>query len=87
MDNKCAFDIGGVRCAALTKRSCSGCTFRQTEEELRAGREKTTARLSTLPDEQQSQIFEKYLNGDNRKKWEVSDRYDKRRKHQAACAH
>ena len=85
--SKCAFDIGGVRCIALNKMACQECSFRQTEEELKQGREKSNARISTLPDEQQEKIFDLYLNGENRKKWEVAERHDKRRKHQAACAH
>lgn len=85
--DKCAFDIGGAKCAALTKMACSGCHFRQTEEELREGREKATARIKTLPVDQQYHINTMYYCDYNRQKWEGDDGIDKRRKHQAACAH
>ena len=83
--SKCAFDIGGARCAALKKMDCSGCTFRQTEEELREGREKAAARIETLPEEQQYHIETMYYCDYNRAKWE-GEFVDKRRKHQTACA-
>jgi hypothetical protein len=84
--DKCAFDIGGAKCAALKKRACSGCAFRQTEEELRAGREKASARIGTLPEAQQDHINMMYYCDYNRAKWE-GDFNDKRRKHKTACAY
>lgn len=85
--SKCAFDIGGAKCAALTKMKCDKCSFRRSEDELRAGREKASARIGTLPEEQQKHINTMYYNDYNRHKWEGDDGIDKRRKHQAACAH
>lgn len=84
--DKCAFDVGGARCAALKKMACKGCSFRQSEEELREGREKATARIKTLPVDQQYRINTMYYCDYNRAKWE-GKLNDKRRKHQAACAH
>ena len=84
--SKCAFDIGGAKCAALNKMACNGCSFRQTEEELREGREKAAARIETLPEAQQSHIEDMYYSDYNKAKWE-GEFIDKRRKHQAACAH
>lgn len=84
--SKCAFDIGGARCAALTKRVCAKCSFRQTEEELRAGRKKADERIQTLDSAHRLHIYHLYHNYENKKKWEVS-KGDKRRMHKTACAH
>ena len=83
---KCAFDIGGARCAALTRMACAKCSFRQTEEELRAGRKKADERISTLDSAQRLHIYDLYHNYENKKKWEVA-KDDKGRKHKTACAH
>lgn len=84
--DKCAFEVGCV-CAALTKKKCDKCSFRRSEEDLREGRRKASERIKTLPEEQQKHIASTYYNDYNRQKWEGDDGIDKRRKHQAACAH
>ena len=57
--NKCAFDKDG-KCSALNKKDCKGCSFYKTEEEVRIGREKATARIKTLPKDIQRHIKLKY---------------------------
>ena len=57
--NKCAFD-NGDKCNAMTEKKCLGCKFRKTEEELKAGREKSLARLETFPLAWKMHIKRKY---------------------------
>lgn len=56
---KCVFNKG-KKCSALTPKKCKNCSFRKTEAELNAGREKARERLESLPKEQQDAIMRKY---------------------------
>ena len=44
----CVFDIGNC-CGCLTVKSCGGCRFRKTKEELERGRAMAKHRLETIP--------------------------------------
>ena len=56
---KCVFE-NGSKCVALTEKHCEGCSFRKTKKEVKESREKTRKRISSLPEEQQRYIHEKY---------------------------
>lgn len=56
---RCAFDRGTL-CTALSEKKCHKCSFRKTQEELDAGRERAEQRINTLPEEQQDHIRFKY---------------------------
>lgn len=58
MEN-CVFNKG-KKCSALTPKKCKNCSFRKTEEELTAGREKARERLESLPREQYEALMRKY---------------------------
>lgn len=60
MNNNCAFERNEYTCAALSVKSCKGCPFFKTQEELDAGRERADERIATLPEEQQEHIKKKY---------------------------
>lgn len=60
--DKCAFDNGN-KCHAVTDKVCLGCKFRKTKEELKAGREKASARLMTLDRTLLNEIKQKYYTG------------------------
>lgn len=62
--NHCAFDKGD-KCAALLTRNCENCSFRKTEEELIAGRQKAKEMLEKLPEEHRKAIEEKYYGRGN----------------------
>ena len=55
---KCVFN-NGKKCSALAPKKCKNCSFRKTEAELNAGREKARKRLESLPKEQQDDILKK----------------------------
>ena len=55
----CAFDRDN-ECDALTTKQCVGCRFNKTEYELKAGREKATKRILSLPKSTQIRIARKY---------------------------
>lgn len=61
MAEKCVFKMDG-RCLCLTRRSCGGCSFKKTKEQLDEGRDKALERIRTLPGEHQTAIYEKYYN-------------------------
>lgn len=56
---KCVFN-NGKKCSALVPKKCKNCSFRKTEAELNAGREKARKRLESLPEEQRDAIMRKY---------------------------
>ena len=56
---KCVFN-NGKKCSALVPKKCKDCSFRKTEAELNAGREKARKRLESLPEEQRDAIMRKY---------------------------
>ena len=58
--NNCAFDRD-CECSALSVKTCEGCSFFKTKEELIASRERATERVNSLPPEQRSRIFNKYF--------------------------
>lgn len=58
--NNCAFERGR-ECSALNVKTCEGCSFFKTKEELIASRERATERVNSLPPEQRSRIFNKYF--------------------------
>lgn len=58
MEN-CVFNKGR-KCLALSTKKCENCTFRKTEAELKAGREKARERLESLPKDQYDAIMKKY---------------------------
>lgn len=62
----CAFDNGNS-CLVLNEKTCSGCTFYKTEEQLNEGRKKVDRLLKRLPPEQQRHYDEKYHNTRTRK--------------------
>lgn len=84
--DKCAFDVGGTKCAALTQRRCTGCPFCKTVEDLQRGRDKAMERIESLPNDQYAHIMEVYYSDYSKSRW-GGEVIDKRRKHQAACAH
>ena len=45
---KCAFDLGNERCDALHSKSCDGCRFRKTKEQLVESRRKSEERLDSI---------------------------------------
>ena len=57
--SNCVFDRGR-KCSALTPKKCKNCSFRKTEAELNAGREKARERLESLPQAQYDAIMRKY---------------------------
>ena len=59
MEN-CVFDRGGRKCEVLSCKKCEKCSFRKTEEELKAGRDRAEKRLEKLPKEQHDAIQRKY---------------------------
>ena len=46
---KCAFDFGGQKCLALTKKECEGCCFYKTIEQVELSRQATERRLDSIP--------------------------------------
>ena len=60
MDNKCAFEVNGQHCTALSVKDCAGCVFFKTYDELERGRERADNRIDKLPEEQQDHIKQKY---------------------------
>lgn len=60
MNNICAFERDEYSCSALCVKSCKGCHFFKTQEELDAGRDRADDRIATLPEEQQEKIKKKY---------------------------
>ena len=61
MMDKCAFDRDDM-CTALDEKSCLGCRFRKTEQELYEGRVKAADRLDSLSKRQKIHIARKYYN-------------------------
>lgn len=57
--NECAFN-NGKKCRILTKKSCSKCNFRKTEEEVRQTHNNAALRLNSLPVQIKDSIREKY---------------------------
>jgi hypothetical protein len=60
--SKCAFEYG-EHCLALTKKNCTGCRFKKTEEQLEAGRKKAQLKLLMLPKRKLNAIRSKYYKG------------------------
>lgn len=59
---RCAFDRGTL-CTALSEKKCHKCSFRKTQEELDAGRERAEDRIASLPENHQEYIRFKYNKG------------------------
>ena len=70
--NNCVFDKG-KKCSALTPKKCKNCSFRKTEAELNAGREKARERLESLPKEQRDALMKKYYGLCRREDTEVEE--------------
>ena len=47
-------------CSVTLRKDCEKCSMRKTEQEVKEGRERARARISSLPLEQQIDISEKY---------------------------
>ena len=47
-------------CSVTLRKDCEKCSMRKTEQELKEGRERSRARIMSLPLEQQIDISEKY---------------------------
>ena len=62
---KCAFERG-KRCDALTKKSCAGCSFYKTCDELGDGRDSAAARIARTDPDLKQYIRYKYY-GDRRR--------------------
>ena len=62
---KCAFDCG-EDCRALNAKECERCSFYKTEEELREGRERATAKVLMLDPQFKEYIRYKYYGGRGR---------------------
>ncbi len=60
--SKCTFDCG-EHCIALTEKSCKGCEFKKTDEQLAEGRKKAQLKLFMLPAQKLKAIREKYYKG------------------------
>lgn len=65
-------------CRVLSVDRCMGndCPFRKSREQLYAERERTYERLSSLSDEEQTRISEKYFGG--RMPWEKKVKLERR---------
>lgn len=61
--NDCAFDRG-TECSACNDKTCEGCNFYKTHEELVAGRQKFFARLHLIPRVDRIHILETYYGVD-----------------------
>ena len=60
----CVFKVSNTKCAILTKKECSRCSFCKTREELEEGRKKVRERIANLPVDVKTRIQEKYGNTD-----------------------
>lgn len=59
---KCAFDKDDI-CIALREKSCVGCPFYKSEENLKECRRKAEDRIERLPLETRIRIFRTYNKG------------------------
>lgn len=46
---RCAFDVGGDGCTALTKKNCSQCRFYKTASQVAESQKATEMRLDLIP--------------------------------------
>ena len=52
-------------CSVTTRKSCLGCSFRKTEEQVMQGRRNATARIESLPEQRRNDIKARYYEGNN----------------------
>lgn len=57
--NDCAFEKGNI-CTALREKTCKGCTFMKTKEELIEGRKRAMDRIHNLPNPKRYYIIHTY---------------------------
>lgn len=56
---QCAFEVRN-QCSALREKTCIGCTFRKSKEELEMGRKQAMDRILHLPNIKKTRIIHKY---------------------------